>query len=1549
MHRSCLNYSRAACIPVKPLVLLTIIVLILVATLVSAPGSSAQSDATTFLSNLGQTTGPQDSRFKVSQAGWASQPFTTGPDENGYDLTSVTLQVNKVDFDPQAIVRLHATDPDHEGPVTDSMGQLATPENLVIGSNQFTLSSAVTLDPETRYHIVVRGRISLDHTATLETDRNSASRWRLHDVLVNSVTPIAGKTLQLSIKGNLIRFPPGTPTNPSAEAGNTAVTLTWQTPTEDGGSDITGYQYRQMAAGDTEYGTETDAGDTTSHGVSGLINGTEYTFQIRAVNAVGAGSWSEEATATPNAAPTFPEAAPPLSFPENTAGGTNIDPAVTATDDAGDTLTYSLEGADAGSFRIDGSTGQVSTKAKAEVTYDHEAKASYSVTVRATDSHGAISALDVTIAVEDVDEPPAAPATPTVTTEDITSVSVTWVAPDNAGKPDINDYDVRYRQVGNPSWTDANHNGIGLTATITGLGSGTEYEAQARAANEEGAGEWSPSGTGGTRGNSPATGQPVITGFLLIGRTATAAPGDIGDIDGLNNVTYRYQWIRIQTNDSEAVINGAVGATYTLSSDDIGKRIKVKASFTDDQGFSESRTSDATVAVEGPPSVTIMSDGDVGEGAAATFTISRSGARSQQFALTVSYEVTESADMLAGTDEGSGKTVTFAAASSTATISVATAENLIHQEDSTVTVTLEASADYVVGTPGSAEATVTDNDNAPAAGTIQISGTTHVGQTLTAQVSDIVDADGLTNVSYTYQWSRVEADDSATDIGGATSSVYMLVNAGVGKRVAATVSFDDDSNNAETLVSTAVGPVIGVAGPPTGLSAQRGDQQVTLSWAAPTSNGGSTVTDYEYEVGNDGNWQSTGGTNTTYTVTGLNNGQSYTFRVRAVNAVGAGPESDSGSATLQNSAPTFAQQSYARSVDENSGGGTAVGSPVTATDPEGGALSYSLSGTDSNLFSISSSGQIRTASKASLDHETTASHTLTISASDGRGNSATATVNISVADVDEPPDAPGAPTVTSGGLTGIQVTWNAPDNAGRPAITDYDVQYRKQGASSWADASHTGTGTSVSINGLEPGTTYGAQVRASNAEGTGAWSQTGSGGTGNNTPATGAPEITGMLLVGQTMTASPGTIADDNGLTKVSYTYRWLRGSSAIGEALSMTYTLVEADAGQTISVRLSFSDDAGFSEARTSAATVAVERHPTISVSALADPQVIEGDTASFPLTRTGTLSLASSLTVTYRVLETGNMLADSHQGGVNTITFAANAATEALSVPTVNDDTDEPDSVVTVTLTTGPGYAVGTSDSTRVTVSDNDGGTTPTATPTSTATATPTSTATPTRTATPTPAATPTPTPTTDPDDSTSPPDTTPAPTARLTMVPTTVPSPTPPATPVPTVLPTPVLIPTVMPTVVPTVRPTQMPSITPQRVHDESDYRPPAPTLRPTPTLTPELPTTRVMPSVTPTPTLTPTATPTRAAATVASTPTALSHAGRPAGEEDASPGPGQLVRPMLKIPLVSDAIPRIQNALASVVSTPRARITLVTVLAAIMLLSVGVFTYLILRRT
>ena len=72
------------------------------------------------------------------------------------------------------------------------------------------------------------------------------------------------------------------------------------------------------------------------------------------------------------------------------------------------------------------------------------------------------------------------------------------------------------------------------------------------------------------------------------------------------------------------------------------------------------------------------------------------------------------------------------------------------------------------------------------------------------------------------------------------------------------------------------------------LSFTPGDGQVTLRWRAPANDGGEPITHYEYEQDGSGTWISTGGTATSHTVTGLNNGQAYMFRVRAVNTLGNG-------------------------------------------------------------------------------------------------------------------------------------------------------------------------------------------------------------------------------------------------------------------------------------------------------------------------------------------------------------------------------------------------------------------------------------------------------------------------------------------------------------------------------------------------------------------------------------------------------------------------------------------------------------------------------------
>ena len=85
---------------------------------------------------------------------------------------------------------------------------------------------------------------------------------------------------------------------------------------------------------------------------------------------------------------------------------------------------------------------------------------------------------------------------------------------------------------------------------------------------------------------------------------------------------------------------------------------------------------------------------------------------------------------------------------------------------------------------------------------------------------------------------------------------------------------------------------------PTNLLLEVGDGQVTLTWDAPEDDGGSEITGYEYRINGRGRWISTGSTDTTHTITGLDNDTEYTFEVRAVNRIGRnGASSDPVEAT----------------------------------------------------------------------------------------------------------------------------------------------------------------------------------------------------------------------------------------------------------------------------------------------------------------------------------------------------------------------------------------------------------------------------------------------------------------------------------------------------------------------------------------------------------------------------------------------------------------------------------------------------------------------------
>ena len=88
-----------------------------------------------------------------------------------------------------------------------------------------------------------------------------------------------------------------------------------------------------------------------------------------------------------------------------------------------------------------------------------------------------------------------------------------------------------------------------------------------------------------------------------------------------------------------------------------------------------------------------------------------------------------------------------------------------------------------------------------------------------------------------------------------------------------------------------------------------------------------------------------------------------------------------------------------------------------------------------------------------------------------------------------------------------------------------------------------------------------------------------------NVPAAGVPVVVGVVRVGETLVADTSGIADADGLVNVSYTYLWLADGVAVAGAAGAAYTVVEADVGKVLGVRVSFVDDGGHGESLAGAA----------------------------------------------------------------------------------------------------------------------------------------------------------------------------------------------------------------------------------------------------------------------------------------------------------------------------------------------------------------------------
>ena len=237
-----------------------------------------------------------------------------------------------------------------------------------------------------------------------------------------------------------------------------------------------------------------------------------------------------------------------------------------------------------------------------------------------------IFAAGARLALADQDQ---APTGLTLTATDANTVQATWTAhPDGARDYRLSwaPHDENFK-----TWTDTDWNAFptGNSYTITGLEGGSTYKVKVRARFETGPpSDWSGIVTATTTAppNAAATGAPTISGAAQVRETLTAGVSGIADDNGLGDASFDHQWVR-SVDGTDTDITGATGSTFLLTYDELDHTVRVRVSFTDDAGYSETLTSAATGPVVRPPNASpggqpaITGTVEVGE----TLTVGTSG------------------------------------------------------------------------------------------------------------------------------------------------------------------------------------------------------------------------------------------------------------------------------------------------------------------------------------------------------------------------------------------------------------------------------------------------------------------------------------------------------------------------------------------------------------------------------------------------------------------------------------------------------------------------------------------------------------------------------------------------------------------------------------------------------------------------------------------------------------------------------------------------------------------------------------------------------------
>ena len=1037
-------------------------------------------------------------------------------------------------------------------------------------------------------------------------------------------------SVAVTIEVTNVNEPPDRPDKPAVANGHEQVTVTWSAPTNPGPA-ISGYDVQYRVRDAVTFNDTANFGATaTSGAITGLDRGIYYQVEVRAKNADGDGSWSETSDAArvnPNEAPEFDSGLPPaVNVAESPTSGDPIGGPYTASDADGDTVSYTLDGVDAGVFAVGETTGQIAVgdgyTLDFENPVDSDTDNTYVVEIVADDGHEGQDSFGVSITITNVDEPGSVTLS---TTNPRVGSGLTATLSDPDGEPDTESWQWQWAADGaDPTWVDI-ADATSATYTVVAADLGKVLRAVVGYQNEDGVDQevWSAA-TAAVRAANRLPAFPSGTAVRMVPENTLAkvefgSPVLATDADD-DPLAYALSG----ADASDFALDPASGQLSTSADLDYETKnsYQVTVSVTDGEGGSASVavTIQVTNVNEPPDRPAIPRVAGGREQVTVTWSApSNPGPAISDYdvkywimgnvAYTVaSYDATVTQDTITGLARGKFYEVQVRAKSAdgagpwSQTSETSKASRVFPNEPPEFDSGRSA-AFNVAESPTSGDA---------------------LGDPYTAYDDD--------DDSVTYTLEGEDANVLAVD----KDTGQLEVGEGYSLDYEAQVDFNED--NVYMVEIVADDGYEGIASFDVSITITNVDEPGSVTLSATNPRVGSELTatlsdpdgepdteSWQWQRADDGadpTWVDIAdATAATYTVATVDLGKFLRAVVGYQNEDGIAQEVRSAATAAVRAAnrlPAFPEVAAVRTVAENTVAGVEVGPPVSATDADDDPLTYALSGAHASDFALDpASGQLSTS--ADLDYEAKTSYQVTVSVADGEGGAASVAVTIEVTNVKEPPDRPAIPALV-GGHEEVTVTWSAPTNPG-PAISGYEVQYRLGDADTFDDvASFGATATSGAITELERGRDYEVQVRAKNADGDGPWSETSDTArvNPNNIPQFDAPAEFNLPegpSAGDTL-GDPYTAYDADEEDHVAYTLEGedagvlavdkATGQLVVGEGYSLDYEVpVDLNEDNVYMVEIVAEDSYGDMAAMEIAITVTNVDEPGAVALSVTDPRV--------------------------------------------------------------------------------------------------------------------------------------------------------------------------------------------------------------------------------------------------------------------------------------------------------------------------------------------------------